>query len=60
VNGGVWKTTNATTPNPGGPTWTPLTDHEPSLSIESLALDPTFPTADVLVAGIGHASSTWV
>ena len=54
VNGGVWKTTNATS---ASPTWTPLTDHQPSLSIGSLALDPTFPNADVLVAGIGHASS---
>ena len=56
VNGGVWKTTNATTPS-GNPTWTPLTDHQPSLSIAALALDPTFSTADVLVAGLGRASS---
>src|SRR5262245_66140826 len=30
VNGGIWRTTNATA---ASPTWTPLTDFQPSLSI---------------------------
>jgi photosystem II stability/assembly factor-like uncharacterized protein len=54
VNGGVWKTTNGTS---GSPTWTPLTDHQASLSIGALGLDPTDPSASTLVAGIGTTSS---
>ena len=38
INGGIWKTTNATDPN--GPTWFPLTDNMPSLSIGTVAMDP--------------------
>jgi cysteine-rich repeat protein len=55
VNGGVWKTTNATA---AAPTWTPLTDGMPSLSIGALAFDRSaanFP--DTLYAGIGTYSS---
>lgn len=54
VNGGVWKTTNGTS---SSPTWTPLTDHQASLSIGALGLDPTDPSASTLVAGIGTTSS---
>jgi hypothetical protein len=54
VNGGVWKTTDATS---SSPSWTPLTDHEASLSIGALALDPTDANADTLVAGVGTTSS---
>ncbi|MHB8574066.1 MAG: hypothetical protein ACYDCQ_01920 [Dehalococcoidia bacterium] len=40
--GGVWKTTNANNPlGSGGPTWTPLTDSQPSLATTSIVLDPT-------------------
>jgi hypothetical protein len=54
VNGGVWKTTNATAVNPN---WTPLTDNFPSLSIGALEFDPTDATRRTLVAGIGRFSS---
>lgn len=56
VNGGVWKTTNANDPN--GPTWTPLTDSMPSLSISSLQFGTTSGQLDTtkLIAGIGHLS----
>lgn len=54
VNGGVWKTTNGTS---SSPSWTPLTDHQASLSIGALGLDPTDPSANTLVAGIGTTSS---
>jgi uncharacterized repeat protein (TIGR01451 family) len=54
VNGGVWKTTNATAASPH---WTPLTDNFPSLSIGALEFDPTDPTRQTLVAGIGRFSS---
>jgi hypothetical protein len=53
TNGGVWKTTNATSLNPQ---WTPLTDGAPSLQIASLSLDPTDPTHNTLVAGIGKTT----
>jgi photosystem II stability/assembly factor-like uncharacterized protein len=43
AGGGVWKTTD------GGQAWTPLTDNQPSLEIDSLALDPLNP--DVVYAG---------
>jgi hypothetical protein len=56
VNGGVWKTTNATT-NTSSPTWTSLTDFQDSLSIQSLELDPTDNSFETLVAGIGRVSS---
>src|SRR5215467_6732892 len=45
--GGIWKTTN------GGTTWTPLTDKQATLSISSLAYDPTDPNRNTLIAGTG-------
>jgi autotransporter-associated beta strand protein len=51
VNGGVWKTTN------GGTTWTPLTDQKGSLSIGSVALDPTDITHQTVIAGTGATSN---
>src|SRR5499427_607777 len=45
--GGIWKTTN------GGTSWTPLTDKQATLSIASLAYDPTDPTRNTLIAGTG-------
>lgn len=53
-NGGIWKTTNATSANPH---WTPLTDSQVSLSISTLEFDPTDPTGNTLLAGIGRYSS---
>src|SRR5216683_6785183 len=53
VNGGVWKTSNATDPTT---TWTPLTDTQlPALSINSLAMSPVNP--NTLFAGTGSTSS---
>jgi len=43
--GGIWRTKD------GGTTWTPLTDKQASLSISSLAIDPTDPNR--LIAGTG-------
>src|SRR5262245_15057725 len=45
--GGIWKTSN------GGASWKPLTDKQASLSIASLAFDPTDPTRNTLIAGTG-------
>jgi hypothetical protein len=52
VNGGVWKTTNATEADPH---WTPLTDGMPSLSIGDLALSPL--NSQTIYAGTGKFSS---
>jgi hypothetical protein len=54
VNSGIWRTGNATA---ASPTWTPLTDNFPSLSIGALEFDPTDATRRTLVAGIGRFSS---
>ena len=50
-NGGVWLTTN------GGATWRPLSDKQSSLSISSLAYDPTDTANRTIVAGIGNVSN---
>lgn len=55
VNGGIWETTNATSST--GPTWKPLTDNMPSLSIGALQYDTTDVTYQHLIAGIGRFSS---
>ena len=53
TNGGVWKTTNATSATPA---WTALTDTQlPALSISSLAISPL--DANTLYAGTGSTSS---
>ncbi len=54
VNGGVFRTDNATV---ASPTWVPQTDSQGSLSIGALELDPTDATNATLVAGIGRTSS---
>ena len=54
VNGGIWKTTNATN---ASPTWTPQTDGFSSLSFGALSRDPTDATANTLVGGFGRSSS---
>lgn len=54
INGGVWRTNNATS---ASPSWTPLTDQHDGLSIGALELDPTVLTNTVLVAGNGRVSS---
>src|SRR5580692_10232208 len=54
VNGGIWKTTNATAAKPN---WQQLTDSEQSLSIGALAFDPTDGAHKTLVTGIGRFSS---
>jgi len=40
INAGIWRTDNATATQP---TWTPLTDFQPSLNIGALALDRNNP-----------------
>src|SRR3954468_24788278 len=52
VNGGVWRTTNATSANP---TWSPTTDFISSLSIGALSFDRG--NSNIVYAGIGRFSS---
>jgi hypothetical protein len=52
VNGGVWKTTNALAATP---TWTPLTDFQPSLSMGAIAIDAG--NVNNVVAGTGRWGS---
>ena len=54
VNGGVWRTMNATAADP---TWTPLTDMLPSLAIGALEFDPTDASRQTLIAGSARLSS---
>jgi subtilisin-like proprotein convertase family protein len=54
VNGGIWKTTNATS---SSPTWIPQTDTFSSLSVANLERDPTDSTSNTLVAAAGAVSS---
>jgi len=54
INGGVWKTVNATDLFPN---WAPLTDQLPSLSCGALRIDPADATGNTLVLGIGRYSS---
>ncbi len=54
VNGGVWRTANATA---AAPNWVRLTDALGSLSIGSLELDPTDAQSRTLAAGVARTSS---
>jgi|GEM_PF-3287439 len=54
VNGGVWRTTNATAANPN---WTHLTDTIDSLSVGKVVLDPTDAMAQTVLVGAGRFSS---
>ena len=47
-NGGVWRTTNALA-NP--PTWTPLTDGLPSLSVGGIGMNPADPNEIIVATG---------
>jgi len=50
VSGGIWKTTN------GGVTWTPTTDHQPTLAIGAITIDTADPTGKTMYAASGYYS----
>jgi hypothetical protein len=54
VNGGVWRTANATA---ASPSWTWISSDLPSQSIGALEFDPTDATNKTLVVGLGRTSS---
>ncbi len=53
VNGGIWRSDNAAAANP---TWIPLTDHLPSLSMGAIAFSPLDQSRNTLFAGFGQGS----
>jgi subtilisin-like proprotein convertase family protein len=61
ATGGVWKTTNFLTTNPGGPTWVPLTDFTPALSINiaSITIFPrnNDPRQSIIFAATGNGNT---
>jgi hypothetical protein len=54
VNGGIWRTNNATAANPN---WVPLTDQFRSLSMSNIAFSPLDATNRTLFAGVARFSS---
>lgn len=62
VNGGVWRTTNASTASAADIAaidWTPLTDQLGSLSIGVVAYDPSDVTGNTFYAGTGHFGNSF-
>lgn len=53
AQGGVWKTVNALAATP---TWTPLTDHQPSLAVGDIAIDPVNP--NIVYTGTGEPNGS--
>jgi photosystem II stability/assembly factor-like uncharacterized protein len=51
AQGGLWKSRNARSPKPR---WEPLTDHEASLAVGSIAIDPV--DHDIIYVGTGEAN----
>jgi subtilisin-like proprotein convertase family protein len=62
ASGGIWKTTDFLTTNPGGPTYLPVTDFGPAFSLDvgSIAVfgRNSNPDQSVLFAGTGFAAAT--
>ena len=51
VSGGIWKTTN------GGVTWTPTTDHQPTLAIGAITIDSADKTTMYAASGYYSAGA---
>ncbi len=62
ATGGIWKTTDFLTTNPGGPTWISLTDFGPSdgVNIGSITLFPQNNNVNqtIIIAGTGDGNTT--
>jgi photosystem II stability/assembly factor-like uncharacterized protein len=54
VGSGIWLSTDAV--SAVQPTWTPLTDQQPSLSMSAIAFSPLDPNRNTLFAGCGATS----
>jgi hypothetical protein len=53
AQGGVWKSTDATSASPH---WTPLTDSQPSLAVGAIAIDPA--DTNIVYVGTGEANGS--
>ena len=53
AQGGVWKSTNATS---GSPTWTQLTDTQASLAVGTIVIDPA--NTNIVYVGTGEANGS--
>lgn len=51
--GGLWKTTNL------GGSWTPLTDHLPSIGVSGIAIHPSNPGLIYILTGDGDGADTY-
>ena len=62
AEGGLWKSTNAASSNPGGVVWTPLIDNQATLSVGAIAIQPQLanfdPTKSVVLVGTGETNSS--
>ena len=62
ATGGIWKTTDFLTTNPGGPTWIPLTDFGPSdgVNIGSITVFPQNNNVNqtIIIAATGDGNTT--
>jgi hypothetical protein len=60
AQGGVWKSTNATTANANAVTWTPVADDQATLSVGSIVIQPgnTNPAQSVVLVGTGEADNS--
>lgn len=54
VGGGIWRSTNAVSAK--DPTWIPLTDQQPSLSMSAIVFNPLDANRNTLFAGCGATS----
>jgi hypothetical protein len=60
--GGVWKSSNAGSPNPASVIWTALTDSQATLAVGAIAVQPQLsnpnPANSVVLVGTGEANSS--
>jgi hypothetical protein len=56
ANGGVWKSTNAASPNPASITGSPLTDNQATLATGSIAIQPG--NSNLILVGTGETNSS--
>ncbi len=60
--GGVWKSSNAATPDQANVVWTPLIDDQPTLAVGAIAIQPQSnnpdPSRSVVLVGTGEVNSS--
>jgi hypothetical protein len=58
--GGVWKSSNAASPDVASVTWQPVLDHAETLAVGAIAIQPgnTDPTRSLILVGTGEPNSS--